>query len=309
MSAPPHANGERLDCLVIGAGPAGLTAAIYLARYRHKLLLVDGGPSRATLIPRTHNYPGFPEGISGPQLLDRLRRQAQHYGVEPVSGWVEDLRATDGLFEAAIGERRVRARKVLLATGVADELPDMIDWQDAVRCGCLRLCPVCDAFEVIDHRVAVVASSKHRISSALFMRAYTRNLTVLTTDPELRLSEAERSQLREAKVEFVEEPIVELRKTDRAKAAVRTRAGQELVFDCIYPMLGARGRSELATRLGARANEDGELVVDEHLRTNVPGLYAAGDIVKALNQISVAVGHAAIAATDIHNSLTRRAGG
>ena len=101
----------------------------------------------------------------------------------------------------------------------------------------------------------------------------------------------------------MDEPIVEIAMDDRKCAIARTQSGQRREYDVIYPALGARPRSELAASLGARLSESGEIVVDAHQRTSVPHLYAAGDVVDALNQISVGMGQAAIAVTDMHNQL------
>src|SRR3546814_3575876 len=113
--------GTQLDCLIIGAGPAGLTAALYLARYRRRLAVVDAGNSRAALIPATHNYPGFPDGIPGRDLLVRLQAQAAHYAVQVRPDTVDELRQDqDGGFTAVIGPEGVRATRGLQATGVVD---------------------------------------------------------------------------------------------------------------------------------------------------------------------------------------------
>lgn len=117
-------NSQPLDCLVIGAGPAGLIAALYLARFRRHVALVDAGHSRAELIPTTHNCPGFPQGISGRELLQRLKEQTFQYNVPIHRGRVTEL-TRDGLFTARIDNEHHRARTVLLTTGVVDRSPDL----------------------------------------------------------------------------------------------------------------------------------------------------------------------------------------
>ena len=94
---------ESFDCLIIGGGPAGLTAAVYLARYRRRIILFDGGDSRASLIPKSHNYPGFPEGVSGPGLLQALRKQAQAYGVQMIGARITELKRDGEGFTATSG--------------------------------------------------------------------------------------------------------------------------------------------------------------------------------------------------------------
>ena len=114
-----------LDCLIVGGGPAGLTAAIYLARYRRKTRLIDSGESRAALIPESHNYPGF-RGIGGPDLLRRLRDQAVLYGAVLEQGRVSALTGDqDSVFIAECDDRQIHARFVLLASGLVDEAPQI----------------------------------------------------------------------------------------------------------------------------------------------------------------------------------------
>ncbi len=294
---------DDVDCLIVGAGPAGLTAAIYLARFRRRIALIDSNNSRAEYIPVTRNYPGFPNGISGAELLANLRLQAAHYGADVTSGRVEELRPADGGFTAVIGSNHVIAKKVLLATGVVDKEPAMPGLREAIRQGCIRLCPICDGFEVLGLKVAVLGPATEALKHALFLRTYTADLTVLSPPGQTHVDAAGRAAMQEAGIGFIEEPVTELYLRPDRRTAVRTTNGIVHDFDALYPALGCHVRAELALHLGARCNDSGELTVDSHQHTSIPGLYAAGDVVEGLNQISAGVGQAAIAATDIHTSL------
>jgi thioredoxin reductase (NADPH) len=298
--APTIACPAQVDCLIVGGGPAGLTAAIYLARYRRSVAIVDAGQSRASLIPVSHNFPGFPEGVTGNGLLQRLREQVAHYPIQVLRGTVSQLEKQQDLFTTTIENGEIRARKVLLATGIADMGGQTGDWGQSIQSGAIRLCPVCDGFEVIDQKVAVLACGTQAVRHALFMRTYTRDLTLVCTDPETAVGDADRAQLKAAGIALIEERTPVLFVTDNGAPIVRTGSG-DYHFDAVYPMFGAHPRSELAKELGARCDAEGNLLVDEHQQTSIPGLYAAGDVVSGLNQISVAAGQAAIAATDIHN--------
>jgi thioredoxin reductase (NADPH) len=297
-----------MDCLVIGGGPAGLTAAIYLARFRRRFLVVDAAASRASRIPVSHNHAGFPDGIAGRDLLARMRAQAERHGAEIVGGRVDRLerRAGAGGGFAAVmrdGSRR-EAERVLLATGTEDVPPPLAlpDREEAVRRGLLRYCPVCDAYEVSGRKVALAGARRCRIHEALLLRGYTADLTLVTLRDPWELSEEERSTLAEAGIGILEAPAGELAVEDDA-LAVRTADGGWHRFDSLYVALGLRARSGLATALGAEHDADGALAVDAHQRTTVPGLYAAGDVVRGLAQISVAMGQAAVAAAAIHDGL------
>lgn len=293
---------STLDCLIVGAGPAGLTAALYLARFRRRIAIVDSGNSRALYIPRSHNYPGFPDGISGEELLGRLRAQARRYGAEVTAGLVDAIALDRDGFEAAVGDKRLRARKVLMATGVVDKEPEMPNLKEAIAAGCVRLCPICDGHEVIDRKVAVYGPVASAASHAIFMRTFTDDLALLVPRGDAPCGRDDREALDRAGVALVESPVTQLAMQDRRMVVVLAD-GRSLAFDTVYPALGCRMRSELAIALGARTTGEGDIFVDAHQQTSVAGLYAAGDVVAALNQLSVAVGHAAVAATAIHNSL------
>jgi thioredoxin reductase (NADPH) len=293
---------ERCDCLIIGGGPAGLTAAIYLARYRRNVLVIDDAHSRAELIPESHNYPGFTGGISGTDLLRSLRQQAARYGAVLRHGRVDDLRKDGDGFIALTSDGKVQAARVLLATGIVDEAPDLPGLRDAIYDGALRFCPICDAYEVTDQRIGVLGRAATTCKKALFLRTYSRQVTLLPTDDPKGLRDNIRMELQEAGVAMPNEPVVDVeRKGDLIEALLRD--GTRCEFDVIYPVMGCEVRSGLVKALGARTNEIGCVHVDDSQCTSVPGLFAAGDVVSDLHQISVGIGHAAIAATKIHNSL------
>ncbi len=296
------------DCIIIGAGPAGLTAAIYLARFHLSIRLFDCGSSRAALIPRTHNHAGYPGGISGKDLLARMLDQAESFGARRELAAVSAIVPTDGAFEVQAGtdETRFHARTVLLATGVLNNRPDMpADQHDAALArGLIRYCPICDGYEVTDKRIGVIGTGDHGMREALFLRGYTRDVTLIAPGAAHDLDASCRRTLAEADIVHVDGPCTPLRiEGDRI---VATTPGGERAFDSIYPALGSRIRSGLAVAAGARASADGCLEVDDHQRTSVTGLFAAGDVVKGLDQISHAMGEAGVAATAIRNLLDER---
>ncbi len=291
------------DCLVVGAGPAGLTAAIYLARFHLGVRVVDAGVSRAASIPLTRNHAGYPGGISGTDLLARMRQQAEAFGVGVIAGAVDVLRHEGGIFEAVFGGQRVRARSVLLATGVVNNRPDMDSTvhDAALARGLLRYCPICDGYEVTDRRVGVIGTGARGCAEAVFLRGYTKDVTLISPDAGQGLSADERARLRALDIAVEEGGCGPLR-IDADEIVVPVPGGT-LRFDSVYPALGSVIRSELAVRLGAEASEDGCLVVDDHQRTSIKGLYAAGDVTRGLDQISHAMGEAGVAATTIRNDL------
>jgi thioredoxin reductase (NADPH) len=291
------------DCAVIGAGPAGLTAALYLARYRRRIIVFDAGRSRARWIPESHNCPGFPGGISGVALLEKLQEQlAQCETTIRPCVVTELLRTETGFVVTDINGEHVHASTILLATGIVDVLPD-VDWiEDAIRARVVRLCSVCDGYEAMDKRLAVYGPSASMLDHAMFLRTYSRDVTIVSSDG-LDLDDRQAERAGKASIRFLQR-VTDFRFDGRVCAFISPGA-DEYLFDSVYPFLGSRAQSGLATALGATADENGELRVGRNQMSSVPGLYVAGDVVSALNQISVAVGHGGVAATAIHSMLPR----
>jgi len=298
---------DVLDCLAIGGGPAGLTAAIYLGRFRRRVLVVDKGWSRAEWITKSHNLPGFPGGIAGPVLLGNLRAQARLYGAVLETGVVDVLlRDGNGLFAAKIGNRTLIARTVILATGVIENKPPVEHVANAVKRGLIRTCPICDGYESIGKHIAVLGNGEHAAAEALFLRSFTKKVALLLMATETTpLSTDTESALRLADIGVAHVVIGSVRVDDDGVTVLGAEDGQTRRYDAIYSAFGTTSQTMLARGLGARMDSSNRLYVDGHQATSVDGLYAAGDLVRGLNQISVAEGEAAIAATAIHNRLPK----
>ena len=298
---------DALDCLIIGGGPAGLTAAIYLARFRLSVRVIDEARSRASWIPCTRNVPGFTDGISGDMLLERMRAQAEKYGVAFTRGRATRLDRVEGGFEAEWGEGSATARTVLLATGVRNRRPDMDEalHDEALARGLIRYCPICDGYEVTDKKVGVIGSGAHGVAEAVFLRSYTADITLIAPDKAHRLAPEDQQRLREYGIEAVDGPSRGVA-LHRDCIVVDTAEGH-YTFDSIYPALGSDVHTELADQLGVElSSETGWIVVDAQQRASVPGVYAAGDVVLGLDQISHAMGEGGVAATTIRNDLAQR---
>lgn len=311
---------DILDCLVVGAGPAGLTAGLYLARYGRSFLLADAGEPRAAWIPVSHNIPFFPEGVAGPDILARGRGSLAPYGAEIMAAEVSELRLLPGGgFEASLrlpdgAGRQVSARHALLATGADDHDPPLPELRHAVRRGLIRYCPICDGYEARDKRVTVVGHRDRALREAAFIAGtYGVEVAVFAfpgpsgeapdgkeaVDHDLGTG----SDVTSPRVRFVREPVASLGLSGDGMAVVTTTEGIEHRFDTVYSALGLSPRSGLAAALGAARDEDGALVIDHHGRTSIQGLYAAGGVAMGLDQVVIAKGQAAAAATDIHNQL------
>ena len=300
-----HQPQSIVDCLIIGGGPAGLTASIYLARFLLDVVVIDAGNSRAKWIPCTHNHAGYPAGISGTDLVERMREQALQYGVRVERGTVGRLELAGDGFEAEWGSGPVSSRSVLIATGVQNRRPSMnIEiHQRLLDDGLLRYCPVCDGYEITDKKVAVIGTGESAVAEAVFLRSYTDDITLIASDGAHQLTDRDRRRLNEFTISAVDGPC-HVVGGDKGMIHLNV-AGTALSFDSAYPALGSDVNSDLAVKLGVETS-NGAIVVDSHQRASVPGLYAAGDVVLGLDQISHAMGEGGVAATTIRNDLAQQ---
>ena len=303
---------DTFDCAIVGGGPAGLTAAIYLARFRRRVVLFDRGGSRAALIPTSYNHAGFPEGIAGGELLRRMGEQAAKYGADLRVGDVGEVVASDGNWRLTGEGFNLTARTVLFATGVDNRRPEMDETvhRAALDAGKLRYCPICDGWEAggpdFGARIGVVGAESHGVAEALFLRTFTPHVTLFTL-AECELHEKDRKDLADHGVTWDPRPVAAY---DFSGEGVRLSfaAGDVAQVDTLYPALGSDPNDALIQALGLRTDDDRCVMTGKHQQLGLKGLYAAGDLVSGLDQISVAMGHAAIAAVAIHNDLRERDG-
>jgi len=297
-----------LDCIIIGGGPAGLTAGIYLARFRRRVVVLDTKRSRARLIPRSHNHPAFPEGINGEHLLDRMRAQLAAFGLKPIETKADAARHNaDGTFVVEAGAATLRARKLVLATGVVDRLPPVASVGAAMKQGLVRQCPICDAYEMIDKRLAVIGFGAIGPAEALFLRTYTRELALVTLGRRIDEQPEAATKLELAGINVITTPLREA-VPERDQVKLRFEDGRHHNFDAVYSALGIMPANTTAQQLGLPLEVDGRVGTNRHQETILPGCYAAGDLVTGLNQIGVAMSQGEIAAVDIHNQLRRHEG-
>lgn len=297
---------EVWDAVVVGGGPAGLSAATWLARYRRRTLVIDGGEHRNQAVEATHGYLTR-DGDSPAAILAAAGADLDAYGcVERRLGEVVDLEGECGCFTATIagGGGVVEGRRVLLATGVVDAVPELEGFDEHYGASVFH-CPSCDGYEAADRHVVVLGWNAHVAGFALELLDWAASVTVVTDGRRLEGDGRDHRVLADHGVGLVEDDALALVGARGDLRAVRLRNGTELPCGMAFFSLGHRPRTELAERLGCERTAEGCLSVDEHGETTVPGVYAAGDVTPGLQLLQVATAKGATAGVGCAMSLRR----
>ncbi|RYG28554.1 MAG: NAD(P)/FAD-dependent oxidoreductase [Burkholderiales bacterium] len=236
------------------------------------------------------------------ELHRRMSRQAERYGSRLVVERAEALTQICGGFAVRSASLTLHARTVILATGVAVTEPQVDNLAEAVACGAVRYCPICDGLETGGKRIAVLGSKGASLGEAIFLRTYSDDITLLRATQACVLSQDQREDAARNGIRL-EERLPEAIELVGDQLLVRFANSESDWFNIVYPCLGSAPRSDFAAALGADTTATGGLLVDSRQQTNIPGLYAAGDVLEGLDQIATACGQGATAATAIHNRL------
>jgi thioredoxin reductase len=291
------------DCIIVGGGPAGLSAALMLGRCRRRVLLCDVGDQRNI---RSHALHGYltRDGVSPAEFLRLARAELGRYGtVECRQLEIVEATREDGGFAVCAGDgTRLRTRKLLLATGVVDELP-ALDGIDALYGTSVHHCPYCDAWEWRDRPLAAYGEGEAVTGLALSLTFWSTDVLLCTGGAELPVGAAAR--LAAAGVRIREEPVVRLEGKDGKLASIVFASGEAAQRSALFVVAGQRQRSPLAERLGCRCTEKGTVDTGTCEATNVPGLFVAGDASKEAQFVAVAAAEGTEAAIAIHKALMK----
>ena len=294
-------DGFDYDVAVVGGGPAGLTSALYTTRLGLDTLVVDRGGGRAAMMLDTHNVIGITEEVSGVEFLATAREQVAGYGADVRRGFVEDVTALEEGFRVETDDDTVVVRRVVLATGFADERPD----PPLPRTGMgLHYCLHCDAYMFVDEPVYVMGTGDAAAHVAMIMLNFTDDVDVLTRGGEPAWSEETARLLEAHPVDVVTAEIAGMRKReDGWLEAFEFEDGTVREYRGGFPMYGSSYHADLADSLGVARTEEGTVAVDEDGRTSVDGVYAVGDLTPGNNQIPIAMGEGAQVGIAIQKEL------
>jgi len=286
------------DALIVGGGPAGLSAAIYLARYDRTVAVFDAGGGRSTHHQVNHNYLGFPGGVPATRLQELGRAQLAEYPqVRFEDHEVLDCRREGDGFVAGGNFGSCGAKVVILATGVLDHYPDFRGWEDYVGKS-MFWCITCDGYASKGKNVLVTGNTDHSACEALQLSRFTNRLTLLTNNASNEISQKFQDRLAAFDIPVVHDIIEGAEGVDGRFKAVQTEGGLDIELDALFCTRQATPNVDLARTLGVVVGDNGYIETDIEQKTNVPGLYAAGDVTRIHgHQITTAVHEGATAAS------------
>ena len=292
-----------LDAVVVGGGPAGLSAATWLARYRRSVVVLDSGEYRNRWVARSHGYLGA-DPQDPMRLLERAREDLARYDRVAVRrARATDVRRDgDGRFVVTADGTELVALRLVLATGVVDQFPEVDGFLEHYGTSVFH-CPTCDGYEARERSVVVLGWSEHVAGFALGLLDWAARVTVVTEERPFEGEERHRDALARHDVALLEDDAVAFEGERGDLRAVLLRSGIRLPADLVFFSIAHHPRVDLAAQLGCELTPEGCLVVDDEGRTSVEGVYAAGDVTPGLQLAAVAAGTGTVAGVACAASL------
>ena len=304
-------DGEKtavFDCAIVGGGPAGLSAALYLGRMRRKVIIIDDRKGRSTWHQVNRNYLGFPDGVHATALRELGDEQAKRYGADFL-----DARATgvsyEGedaarVFTVSTTEGPVQARTLILATGVSDHFPEFDGSEECIGKS-MFWCIICDGFEAIDKRVVVLGNDDHAAALALQLLVFTEDVILVTGGKESELTPERIAALKEHGITYYEKSCEVYTCSELGSlASIRLDNGSTLELDLLFVSQRTEPNTHLAKELNIMVSHTGYIRADTEQCTNVAGVYAAGDVTRLhSHQVTSAVHEGGMAASAVNYYL------
>jgi thioredoxin reductase (NADPH) len=290
------------EVIVVGGGIAGLSAAIYLGRARRDVLVIDSGHSMAKWEPVVQNYLGFPDGVGGEELMSNGRTQAKRYDARFVRDEIKTVSARDSMFVLKGSRKTYRTKRLLLATGIFHLPPEIPGVKECLGHS-IFFCKDCDGYRVRGKRIAIIGTNNEAVEYALGMLDYSACVIVATNGKRPRWDKQHARWLEEYEIPVAHKRIRDVEHRKRKIRALEFEPERSVKIDYIFTTRGDVFHNQLAKELGAKIDPDGQIRVDQCMRTTVPGLYAAGCVTPANCQMIIAAGQGAAAAQAINRDL------
>lgn len=273
------------DVVIIGSGPAGLTAAIYTRRSELSTLVVTGMEpgGQLTITSTVDNFPGFPEGIEGPELMESMRKQAERFGAEMAAGEATNVDFSSRPFKISIGSRIVEARTVIIATGSAYRWLGL-ESEKKLRGKGVSACATCDGFFFTGKRVAVIGGGDAALEEAVFLTRFASSVNIIHRREEFRATKAmQRRVFENPKIAVIWNSVVEdirdpaaNRVTGLILKDIKTGELREFPVDGVFVAIGHDPATSIFK--GKLALDERGYIVTDGTKTSVPGVFAAGDV-------------------------------
>jgi thioredoxin reductase len=291
------------DAIIIGGGPAGLTCAIFLGRYRRRVLVLDEGHPRNYATREIHGFLGQ-HGIAPGELLARGRSEAEASGVEIRKARATKIAKNGDFFDVTTStSEALRARRIVLAYGIRDTLPDIPEVEKYYGVS-VHHCPDCDAYEARDTRIGVIGWTEAAVGLALKLLQWSNDVVVMTDGHAREWDEEQYSKLLAEQIDIKDEKIVSLEGTEGEVTAAILSTGERVAMKHIFFTIATERSCRLAEELGCECDpETPNIVVDEHRKTTVEGVWAIGDLAEGSQLAIKAAADGAIAAIDVNKSL------
>lgn len=294
---------DPVDAVVVGGGPAGLSAAGWLGRYRRSVLLVDSGEYRNRWTEHAHGYLGL-DPIDPRELRARAREQVLAYPTVRLSaGTVGDITGDIDRFRVTVDGSTIPARRIVLATGISDAFPEVDGFFDHYGASVFH-CSSCDGYEARHREVVVLGWGSHVAGFACELLDWAASVTVVTEGRTFEGDVTDRARLARAGIAMVEDDAVALIGRRGELRGVRLASGVELPAQMVFFSIAHRPHADLAAALGCDLTEEGYVAVDDDAQTSVPGVFAAGDLTPGTQLVVMAAAQGASAG--IHCALSLR---
>jgi thioredoxin reductase (NADPH) len=294
---------QRYDVAVVGGGPAGLCAALWLARYLYKVVVVDSGDPRNWETRGINGFLGH-QGIRSPDLRALGRAEAAKYGVEFVGGVVDTaVNETGELFAICLRDgTTIESQRILLAIGIKDVWPP-IPGLESCYGETAHVCPDCDGYETRDKNTVVIGTGRKAVGMALALTTWTRQIVICTNGEAPDMNQELLDQLKALNIPVLNESIKCILSKDKEIRGIELAGGMSLDCERLYFAIGQYPADDLGAQLGCKRDPMGRLVIDNRNHTSVRNVYAAGDITPGPQIAIGAAASGAVAAMAIHHSL------